>query len=209
MPKIVIRISLTDTFSSGVALSCTGTSDSPTSNKTSENIGGSMTLICSVLQRALWCCRDISQEWQVMKTSRSERADSLCFPVYVTGSPGAGEEASEGAAVYKRPLQGRLWEKPTLRIWQNLGRVKRTPLHHSPTRNSSGRATSDILKHLQILRDGAMDLHRLSHRHLNAPYLTEGWFSKTTMAHVFFPDTFGYDIFIIAFPNYPKHRRWY
>lgn len=39
------------------------------------------------------------------------------------------------------------------------------------------------------------DAHKLNHHHLNALYLTEGCLSETTVAHVFFPETFVYGTF--------------
>lgn len=147
--------------------------------------------------------------WHQSRVTRNEDfqvwAGSIALiHFYLPGSTGAGG-VCEGGAVYKRHLQGCL----KLRIWQNLYSMKTcTPLHHSPSRNSSGRTASDILKHLQIFRDGTMDVHKLSHHRLKAPYSIEGWFSKTTMAHVFFPNTSACNIFIIAFSNYRKNRRW-
>ena len=93
----------------------------------------------------------------------------------------------------QKHLQGCLWVKLRLRIWQNSSSVKTcTPLHHSPTRNSPSRTTSDILKHLQIFRDGAMsrkDDHTLNHHHLDALDLRERCLRKTTVAHVWLPET--------------------
>lgn len=85
-----------------------------------------------------------------------------------------------------------------LRIWQNSHNMKTcTPLH-SPTRDSSCRTTSDILKHFLIFRYGALnrkDTHKVNHHHLNALCLTERCLSKTTVAHVFFPESFVYKTF--------------
>lgn len=74
----------------------------------------------------------------------------------------------------------------------------RTSLHHSPTRNSPCRTTSDILKHFQIFRDVAMNgrnVHKVHHHHLNVLYLTERCFSNINEVHVFFPKSFVYKIF--------------
>lgn len=84
-------------------------------------------------------------------------------------------------------------------IWQNSYSMKTCiPHHHSPTRNSSGRTINDILKHLQIFRDGAMkrkNAHKVNHHHLNTLCLTGGRLSEISVAHVFFPETFVYRTF--------------
>lgn len=99
----------------------------------------------------------------------------------------------------KKHLQGCLWVELRFWIWQNSYSMKTcTPHHHSPTRNSSGRTISDILKHLQIFRDGAMkrkNAHKVNHHHLNALCLTGGCLSEISVTHVFFPETFVYRTF--------------
>lgn len=62
MPKIVTKFLSLKHSSPDFYFSGTDTYGFPTSNKTSENIEVSITMIFSVLQRDLQYCREITQE---------------------------------------------------------------------------------------------------------------------------------------------------
>lgn len=113
-----------------------------------------------------------------MKTLRSESHSCSASSFISRAAPG---RKVGGGAVYQRHLQRCLWVTLRLRTWQNSPGMKTwstAPLSHKNLFRQNDR---DILKHLQIFRDGATDredIHKLSHRSLKPPHLTEDVLGK-------------------------------
>ena len=104
-----------------------------------------------------WYCQAVYQEWHVMKVFMSE-SSTVCCPVYGPGSRGVGLKGELSIEVSPRMC---LSEVGTQDLAELVQCEDTHPLHHSHTRNSWGRTTSEGSSAME-LRTERMSAHSLT-----------------------------------------------